>query len=91
MIELDIIGPIFDPAVTEGGEPIPLDGWHVNTTPEGLAARPDFAPYVVTPSRLRRVWAGDDPVAPTFTVALRFASEAEANEVLGHASEPSGD
>ena len=46
MIELDIIGPIFDPPLVEGGEAVPLAGWHVNTTPVGLAARPDLAPYV---------------------------------------------
>ena len=82
MIELDTIGLMFDPPETEGGEPIPLTGWHVNTTIDGLSARPDLAPFVVTPSRLRRVWAGDDPVNPTETVALRFADEAEANAVL---------
>ena len=83
MTEIDIIGLMFDPPLVEDGEPIPLTGWHVNTTIDGLAARPDLAPYVVTPSRLRRVWAGDDPVNPTETVALRFADEAEALAVLG--------
>jgi len=83
MIELDIIGPLFEPPLVEGGEPIPLAGWHVNTTPAGLAARPDLVAYVVTPNRLRRVWAGDDAANPTATVALRFADEAEAMAALG--------
>ena len=75
MIEVDTIGPIYDGATL-------LEGWHVNTTEAGLSANPDLAPFVVTPSRLRRVWAGDDPVNPTETVALRFADEAEANAAL---------
>lgn len=82
MIEIDIIGLMFDPPLEEGGEPIPLTGWHINTTPAGLIKRPDLAAYVVTPSRLRRVWAGDDPVNPISTVALRFADEAEALALL---------
>ncbi|QTC91587.1 hypothetical protein [Brevundimonas goettingensis] len=77
MIEIDIIGPLFDPPLVEGGEPVLLDGWHVNTTPEGLAARADLEPFVVMPGRLRRVWAGDDPLSPAFTVALWFADEAQ--------------
>ena len=77
MIPLDTIGPIY------GGDETLLVGWHVNTTPAGLAARPDLAPYVVTPSQLRRVWSGDDPLNPTATVALRFTDEAEAVAVLG--------
>lgn len=83
MIELDIIGPLFDPPLVEDGEPVPLAGWHVNITAAGLAARPDLAAYVVTPSALRRVWAGDDRTAPVVTVALRFADQAEAATVLG--------
>jgi len=83
MIELDIIGPLFDPPLMEGGEPVPLAGWHVNTTPAGLVATLDLSAYVVTPGHLRRVWAGDDPVSPSITVALRFTDEADADAVLG--------
>jgi hypothetical protein len=72
----DIIGTLYDPPAEEGGEPGLLAGWHVNITPDALS--PELEPYVVTPSRLRRVWAGDDPEAPVLTVALRFADEAEA-------------
>jgi len=84
MIDLDIIGPIFNTPVVEGGEPLKLPGWHVNTTPSGLAARADLEPFVVSPepSQLRRVWAGDDPLNPVLTVPLRFASETEARAVL---------
>ncbi len=93
MIETDIIGPLYTTGVygepdpqtglaIEITPPVALTGWHVNTTPAGLAARPDLTPYVVTPSHLRRVWAGDDAANPTMTVALRFADEAEALAVL---------
>ncbi len=81
MIETDIIGPLFDPPFVEGGEPIPLSGWHVNTTLQGLAARPDLTPFVVAPAQLRREWARL-PGEPQITVALRFADEAEARSVL---------
>ena len=76
MIPLDIIGPIYDGATL-------LEGWHVNTTEAGLATNPDLVAFVVTPRQLRRVWAGDDPLDPDLTVALRFDSEAQARAVLG--------
>jgi len=82
MIELDIIGPLFDAPTADGGEPVELPGWHVNATGEGLALRPDLQTFVITPSRLRRVWAGDDPVTPALTVALRFTDPAQADGVL---------
>lgn len=76
-------GRLSDPPLEEDGAPIILAGWHVNITPEVLTARPELAGFVVTPSRLRRVWAGDDPTAPVLTVALRFADEATGRAVLG--------
>ena len=79
---IDIIGIIYDAPAEEGGEPVALSGWHVNTTPEYMAEHPELEPFVVTPSHLRRVWAGDDPVNPVSTVALKFADEAEALSVL---------
>lgn len=82
MIEIDLIGPLFDPPEAEGGDPVLLDAWHANITAEGLAARPDLLPFRVTPSRMRRVWAGDDPLAPAITVALRFEDEASAAMLL---------
>lgn len=87
MIEHDIIGTLIDPGEydAEGEEitpPVTHDGWHVNILTEGLAERPDLEPYVVTPSRLRRVWAGDDFEAPVMTVALVFPDR-EAAEAMG--------
>lgn len=87
MIDIDIIGPLFD-AGEPGEAPIALDGWHVNVTTQGLAARPELAPWRVAPATLRRVWAGDDPAAPATTVALRFADEAEALATLGAPAAP---
>jgi hypothetical protein len=69
-MSVDVIGPLYN---DEGDL---LTGWHVNVTPDEVT--PELEPFVVTPSRLRRVWAGDDPVGPEITVALRFADEAEA-------------
>lgn len=82
MIELDVIGPLFDPPAVEGGAPVELAGWHVNATLAGMAERPDLDGFVVTPSRMRRVWAGDDAVTPILTVALRFVDTAEADVAL---------
>lgn len=84
----DIIGPLVIPAEYDGDNvlthaEVVLPGWHVNTTPEAIAQRPDLEPYVVTPSAMRRVWAEDDPANPVSTVALRFASEAEAVARIG--------
>ena len=73
---IDVIGTLIDNP--EGSEPVVLDGWHVNVTPEVMAVRPDLEPFVVTPTRLRQVWTGDDFDGPTITVALRFVDEAEA-------------
>jgi len=93
MIEIDVIGALYVPAVYGAADPetgfpvlitpaVPLEGWHVNITQDGLTKRPDLAAYHVTSSRLRRVWAGDDPEAPSVTVALRFESEVQAETVL---------
>lgn len=65
-IDRDILG------ATEGG------GWLVNITRRGLRLRPELEAYVVTPTTLQRVWAGDDPGEPDVTVALRFDDEAAA-------------
>lgn len=88
MIETDVIGVIYRAPVdpTDPNEvPVAVPGWCVNITAEGLASRPDLQTFVVTPERLRRVWAGDDPESPDVTVALRFADEAEALLVLNDA------
>jgi len=80
MIEVDFIGALYKPNVE--GEPVALPGWHVNVTNEGLATRTDLESYVVTPTVLRRVWAGDNPTDPVVTVALRFADEAASLAIL---------
>lgn len=77
---IDIIGTLYSAPADPEAVPEALPGWHANVTPEMVT--PDLKPYVVTPSRLRRVWAGDDPVEPQITVALRFADEAEGMAVL---------
>lgn len=82
MIEVDVIGVLTEPSAEEGGEAIVHPGWHVNITTAGLAARPDLAAFVVTPSWLRREWSRR-PEDPQITVALRFDSEAEAEAALG--------
>lgn len=60
----------------------PAPGVHYNTTPSDLAAHPALQPYVVAPSLLQRIWAGDDPAAPTMTVALVFPDQATADAVF---------
>ena len=76
---IDIIGPLYDPHPTDPeGDPVLLPGWHVNVTADYYAEHPELAPFVVEPSPLRRVWAGDDPDNPVVTVPLRFADQAEA-------------
>lgn len=91
---IDIIGLLYTPGVygppdpvtfarAEITPPILLDGWHVNTTPDYLADHPELEQFVVSPSTLRRVWAGDDPQNPTQTVAMRFADETEARGFVG--------
>ncbi len=85
MIETDVIGVLYrDPIDPSDPDEVrvPYPGWRVNITVQGLAERPDLAAYVVTPARLRRVWAGDAPTDPDVTVALSFASEVEALAVL---------
>jgi hypothetical protein len=74
----DLIGILYDPPAEEDGAFTPIEGWHVNTTPECLALHPGLEPFVVQPGTLRRVWAGDSPDNPVLTVALQFADETEA-------------
>lgn len=86
MIEIDTVGILYRSPVNPSDPDevlVAYPGWRVNITSDGLIARPDLAPFVVTPARLRQAWAGDDPEAPDVTVALRFADEAEAAAVLG--------
>lgn len=48
-----------------------------------------LAPYRVTPTTpLQRVWAGDNPANPQWTVALVFPDQATANSVLAQVLPP---
>ncbi|KQS54028.1 hypothetical protein ASG17_13860 [Brevundimonas sp. Leaf363] len=76
MKDIDVIG--WSDGAAEGL----AAGWRVNLTPETIAIAPGLATYVVRPGRLVRVWAGDDPDAPTQTIALWFETAAAADAVL---------
>ncbi len=56
-------------------------GYHVNIALQDLT--PELEAFRVFPSHMRRVFAGDSPEKPQWTVALRFENEAEAIKVLG--------
>lgn len=81
MKTFDVIGDLYD-NIEGDAPPVKLEGFHVNTTVETLNATPALSPFVVTPEPFRRIWAGDDPVAPVLTVALRFDSEEQALKYL---------
>lgn len=78
---IDIIGDLYDqhPADPDG-EPVLLPGFHVNVTTDYMAAHPELEEFVVSPSPLRRVWAGDDATNPTVTVPLRFPEKTNLGE-----------
>lgn len=60
----------------------PAPGVHYNADPATFAANELLLePFLVSPTRLQRVWAGDDPDAYTMTVPLKFADQAEADAV----------
>ena len=84
-LDLNIIIPTYGPPDADGNPVVTgyVPGYHVNTTVADLAEHPELEQFVVQPSALRRVWAGDDPENPQWTVALKFADEAEARAVLG--------
>lgn len=89
-LDVDVIGVLHRKVmVPEGwmpGEPLlevaALTGWHVNTRPEIVDARPELEPFVVTPNNPRVLWQGGE------TVALRFADEAEFDAVMGPDARP---
>lgn len=84
-LDLNIIIPTYGPPDAEGVRPVTgyVPGYHVNTTLADLAAHPELEPYRVFPSRMRQLFAGDQwPNEPTWTVALRFADEAEARAAM---------
>ena len=84
-LDLNILIPTYGEPDAEGVRPVTgyIPGYHVNTTVADLAEHPELEQFVVQPSALRRVWAGDDPENPQWTVALKFDDEAHAKEVLG--------
>lgn len=49
---------------------------HYNVTAEFLAEHASLATFRIEPATLQRVFAGDDPTAAQWTVALRFDDEA---------------
>jgi len=55
-------------------------GYHVNIALQDLT--PELEAFRVFPSQLRRVFAGDDPADPKWTVALKFADEKTARKQL---------
>jgi hypothetical protein len=84
----DIIGTIYkstgktltDNDGNEFPEYAPIQGYHVNTLPEYMSDT--LTAYRVTPAAQQRIFAGRDD-----TVCLRFASEAEFNQVTGYGDE----
>lgn len=85
MIAIDVIGTIYTPGTydAQGHEitaPVPLAGWHVNTTHPVSA----WATKLVTPSTPRRVFGG----APTVFYSFASESEFEAATVDVDLTEP---
>lgn len=62
--------------VSELSAPSPFPGWHVNAPETYLSGRPELEAFRVRPTRLVRVYAGDDCENPTMTAALCFPDEA---------------
>ena len=57
-------------------------GVHYNVTEAVIAEHPELNFFRVTPTPFQRVWAGDDPEAVTWTVALRFVDADQAASYL---------
>ena len=87
-LDLNILIPTYGEPDQDGVRPVTgyVPGYHVNTTTADLAEHPELEAFRVFPSQMRRVFAGDDPENPQWTVALKFADEAEARKVLGLSS-----
>jgi len=81
-LDLNIIIPTFGPPDAEGVRPVTgyEPGYHVNIALQDLT--PELEAFRVFPSQLRRVFAGDDPADPKWTVALKFADEKTARKQL---------
>ena len=81
-MSIDIIGTLSTIDATDPLNPTvtTLSGFHVNITPDELTEA--LEPFVVVPSKLKRVWAGDGPENPQYTVCLKFADEAEFTAIM---------
>jgi hypothetical protein len=77
LIDAPVPIAIYGDPDEDGQRPVTgyVDGYHLNVAPQVYTA--ELAPYVVTPTLPRRVFAGAE------TVFLRFADEAEARSALG--------
>jgi hypothetical protein len=77
LIDGPVLIPILSEPDAEGMQTLLgyVNGYHLNVAPQVYTA--ELAPYVVTPTLPRRVFAGAE------TVFLKFADEAEACSVLG--------
>lgn len=73
-MDLDIIGKLYN--IVDEETVIELDGWHVNSS----ELLPELEAHRIEPSNVRPVFAGY-PDVPTYF--YKFASEDEANELLG--------
>ena len=82
-LDLNIIIPILSEPDKDGMQTLLgyEPGYHVNIAIQDLT--PGLEKFRVFPSQMRRVFAGDDPENPQWTVALKFADEDEARAVLG--------
>ena len=60
----------------------PATGIHYNTTQETLAELPGLDAYVISPARLQRVWAGDDPENYTLTIPVIFPNQKTADKFV---------
>ena len=61
----------------------PAEGAHYNIDRARYDANAELlAPYHVEPSSLQRVYAGDDPNAAQWTIALRFPDQKTADQVI---------
>ena len=85
-LDLNIIIPLLSEPDKDGMQTLLgyEPGYHVNIALQDLT--PELEAFRVFPSQMRRVFAGDDPADPQWTVALKFADEAEARKVLGLSS-----
>lgn len=62
---IDTIGILYAEPVSEGADPVPLDGWHVNVRiVVGAEDATPLVPYAVLPQHPRRIWAGGMYPAP---------------------------